>query len=57
MNDLLWNLELARQPQENLNASSKSSSIADEGEFEEISLEGNDVRGTHYKNPSLGGEQ
>ncbi|XP_028770683.1 receptor-like protein kinase ANXUR1 [Neltuma alba] len=56
MNDLLWNLELALQLQENPDASMKSSSRTDEGEFEEISLKGNDVA-THYKNLSLGGEQ
>ncbi|XP_054801642.1 receptor-like protein kinase ANXUR1 [Prosopis cineraria] len=56
MNDLLWNLELALQLQENPDASMKSSSRAEEGEFEEISLKSNDAA-THYKNPSLGGEQ
>ncbi|XP_061367610.1 receptor-like protein kinase ANXUR1 [Gastrolobium bilobum] len=54
MNDLLWNLEFALNLQENPDGPTPTSRI-DQGEFEEVSLENNDMA-AHYKNLSLGSD-
>ncbi|TKY52117.1 Receptor protein kinase ANXUR2 [Spatholobus suberectus] len=54
MNDLLWNLEFALSLEQNPDGSTHAPPL-DEGEFEEVSLENNDMA-AHYKNLSLGSE-
>ncbi|KAK7376270.1 hypothetical protein VNO78_34733 [Psophocarpus tetragonolobus] len=54
MNDLLWNLEFALNMQQNPDGSAHASPLK-EDEFEEVSLENNDMT-AHYKNLGLGNE-
>ncbi|XP_027365326.1 receptor-like protein kinase ANXUR2 [Abrus precatorius] len=54
MNDLLWNLEFALNLLGNTDGLVRSSHL-DEAEFEEVSLENNDMA-AHYKNLSLGSD-